>query len=134
MNIRAKIGLGFSVMILVLVIAIIEGMSFVDMGKINNDVNDLSKEYIPLINKSYQVNELWNETNKILAMFNVSGDEYYIKKNQIKLNKLKTLIADLVELTAKSKNFKTSNFKFITIQSDFDVFTNLLSQYAITVK
>ena len=132
LRIGSKIGIGFSVIILL--ITVIEGISYKNMGKIKAGASDLSREYIPVINNSYQIDELWNETSQLLSMYDFSGDDYYLNKAEVWLAKFKDIIGNLIDLTASSKNFKSSHDKFVSIQNDFNVFEKQVNDYSSSVK
>ncbi len=132
LKISSKIGIGY--LIIIILITTTEIISYFNMGKIKADALDLSQEYIPVINKSYLINELWKETTQYLNQFIISGDEYYLNKTQSEISKLKEIINNLVSVTAESKNFKSNNSKYKEIKSNIDDYENLITEYSNYVK
>lgn len=131
-RIGSKIGIGF--LIIILLIIIIEGISYFNIGKIKKDAAGLSQEYIPVINKSNQIGELWEEANQLLSMYDLSGDEFYLNKTKGKLSKFKEIIGNLSDITRDSKNFQASNNKILDIQKDFEIFSKQVIDYSVNVK
>lgn len=131
-----KIGtkIGISYLLIILVIVIIAGISYYNMGRIGHDAKDLSQEYIPMINKSNQIDELWNETTQLLIQYDLSGDIYYYNKAQIKLSKFKDIINQLVEITTNSTNFKSNSSNFLGIQTNINEYEKQVSEYSENVK
>ena len=78
LKIGVKIGLGFSIMILIA--AIIFGVAFVNMSKIQKETVSLSNEYIPAISDAFLIDQGWKEVSSLLQSYDFTGDDYYIKK------------------------------------------------------
>lgn len=133
-KIGLKIALGFSVIILL--IAITQFISYINMNKIKSDTSSLSEEYIPVINKSYQLNQFWNESEQLFQMYDYTGELYYITKGKAKFAKYKEVLAKLIESTgtANSKALKDNNDKYKTLQLHSNNFGKLIASYESTVK
>ena len=118
LKIGSKISLGF--LTIILMIVIVEGMSLTNLVKIKSNSLDLSREYIPIINHTFKIDEHWHNINNLLMIYDLNGDEYYLNKTNDELVKFKSIIDNLVEITGNSKNFKSSNVKLISIKTRFD--------------
>lgn len=133
-KIGVKIALGFSAIILL--ISITQFISYINMSKIKHDTSSLSGEFIPVINKSYQLNQYWNETTQLLQMYDFSGDPFYINKARNKFSKFKDVLAKLIETTstASSKALIASHANFIALQQKSDAFEKMITDYESVVK
>jgi methyl-accepting chemotaxis protein len=127
LKIGFKIGLGFSLMILLA--AIIGGVAFMNMSKIQKETVSLSNEYIPAISDAFQLDQNWKEITSLLQAYDFTGDDFYLKKAKSRLSKLKTALTKLVELTGNSKKLNSSHGDFVAIQKDIESFDKILSSY-----
>ena len=127
LKIGVKIGLGFSVTIVVA--AIIYVVAFANMSKIQKETASLSKEYIPAISDAFLLDQGWKEVSALLQCYDLTGDAYYVAKAKVKLTKFKGALAKLIDLTGKSENLKGNNADFQSISKDVDSFEKILASY-----
>ena len=127
LKIGVKIGLGFSVTILVA--AIIYVVAFANMSTIQKDTKSLSIEYIPAISDAFLLDQGWKEVSALLQCYDLTGDAYYVTKAKKKLEKFKDALTKLVDLTSKSENLKGNNADFQNILKDVVSFEKILASY-----
>ena len=127
LKIGYKIGIGFSCMILLS--AIIGAIAFFNMGKIQKDTVSLSGEYIPAINEANQVSQGWKEITANMQAFDLTGDDYYLKKAKSRLTKFKGSLGKIVDITRTSKSLNSSYNDFITIQKDVERYEKMFGDY-----
>ncbi|NPA35874.1 MAG: methyl-accepting chemotaxis protein, partial [Chlorobi bacterium] len=75
LRIRAKIGLGF--FLLSVVVYIIGAIFIYNLYKIETEVSNLSGRYIPIINESNKLSRNWQEHNGYVRSFDFTGDPYF---------------------------------------------------------
>jgi methyl-accepting chemotaxis protein len=128
LKIGIKIGLGFSIMIVIAAIIFI--VAFANMGKIKKETVSLSNEYIPAISDAFLLDQGWKEVTSLLQAYDFTGDDYYIKKAKSRLTKFNAALSKLIELTGQSNsNLASSNADFQNIQKDIKRFETILSSY-----
>jgi methyl-accepting chemotaxis protein len=127
LKIGVKIGLGFGIMIFIA--AAIALIAAISMNGIQRETVSLSNEYIPTISDAFQIDQNWKEITAQLQAYDVTGDEYYIKKAKGRLAKLRAALTKLIELTASSENLKSSNGDFLAIQASIDKFEKIIGSY-----
>lgn len=131
LKIGVKIGFGFTIMILIA--ATITAIALYNMSRIQRETVSLSKEYIPTINNTFQIDQNWKEITSLIQIYDYTGDDYYLKKAKGRLIKFQSALAKLVEITSTSKNFSSNKGEFLTIQTDVDRFSKMLSSYETKV-
>jgi methyl-accepting chemotaxis protein len=127
LKIGVKIGLGFTVMIVIA--ALITIIALINMSSIQKETGILSKEYIPTISDAFQIDQNWKEISSLLQSYDFTGDEYYVKKAKGRLSKFKTALAKLIDITSNSKRLSTSKNDFLNIRADVEKFEKILSSY-----
>lgn len=127
LKIGIKIGLGFTIMIIIA--ALIAIIALINMGSIQKETGTLSREYIPTISNTFQIDQNWKEISSLLQAYDFTGDDYYVKKAKSRLDKFKSPLSKLIELTTKSDRLSSSKNDFITIQADVDKFDKILDTY-----
>jgi hypothetical protein len=91
------------------------------MGNIKKETSKLSSEYIPVINESFVVDQSWIEMTKLMQSYDLSGDEYYIKKVTEKFKRFNNALDDLLEITSKSENMQANHKEFLAIKEHADL-------------
>lgn len=127
LKIGVKIALGFTVMIIIA--ALITIIALINMSSIQKETGTLSKEYIPTISDAFQIDQNWKEISALLQAYDLTGDEYYVKKAKARLAKFKTALTKLIDITSNSKRLSSSKNDFVTIQTDVDKFEKILNSY-----
>jgi methyl-accepting chemotaxis protein len=129
LKIGYKIGIGFSLMIFVA--AIIGGVAFRNMSKIQGETIKLSNEYIPVINESFFIDKSWREIVQNLQSYDNTGDNYYILKIRAKLDKFNSSLDKIIETTSASENLKSSVDEFKNIKDQVLKFSKSLDEYEV---
>jgi methyl-accepting chemotaxis protein len=127
LNIGYKIGIGFATMIIVA--AIIGGIAFYNMSKIQNETINLSEKYIPTINESFYLDKYWHEIIQLLQAYDSYGDGYYIKRAKSQLVKFNSSLDMLIQVTSDSKKHENTYTEFKQIKDDVTKFSSMLDQY-----
>jgi methyl-accepting chemotaxis protein len=115
LKIGVKIGFGFLIMIIIA--AIIGLTAFLSTQKIQHETQKLSDEYIPLINETFVIDQSWIEITKLMQGYDLSGDEYYIKKAQTKFIRFNNAITKILEITEKSETLMSIVLIFFLLKN-----------------
>jgi len=75
LKIRTKIGLGFTV--LLVIFYMLGGIFIFNLLKIENEVEDLSETYIPIISESNKLDRFWFEHNGFMRSYDFTGNTYF---------------------------------------------------------
>lgn len=132
LKIGSKIGLGFFVIILMIVI--VETISLISMIKIKSNSINLSKEYIPIIHRTFLINEYWFDIKNSLSMYDKYGDDFYRKNASNDCTKFNEILDFLVTMTGHSIEFNSSNTKFISIKQHVDEYVHIVTLYSMMTK
>lgn len=134
LKIGYKIGIGFSLMILLA--ALIGSAAWLNMDSIKEETSNLSIEYIPTINESFYLDKNWREVIQYLQSYDNSGDPFFVKKVRNKLDKFNTSLDNLIKITSTSNNtdsakskLQSSNKDFVQLKVEVEKFKNMLDQY-----
>jgi hypothetical protein len=127
LKIGYKIGIGFSVMILVA--AIIGAIAFYNMNKIQGETANLTEKYLPTINESVYLDKDWHELMQMLQAFDDKGDSYFIKKVRLRLEKFNNTLDVLIKATTDSKKLEATHAEFLTIKAELGKFSTMLDEY-----
>jgi methyl-accepting chemotaxis protein len=97
LKIRTKIGLGFTV--LVVMFYILGSIFIYNLIKIEREVTDLSETYIPLISESNKLDRFWFEHNGFVRSYDFTGNNFFreraeesFEKMDNAFNKLKAIL------------------------------------------
>jgi methyl-accepting chemotaxis protein len=97
LKIRTKIGLGFTV--LVVMFYILGSIFIYNLIKIEGEVTDLSETYIPLISESNKLDRFWFEHNGFVRSYDFTGNNFFreraeesFEKMDNAFNKLKAIL------------------------------------------
>jgi methyl-accepting chemotaxis protein len=132
LKIGAKIGIGF--LLIVIAAALIGGIAWFNMNKIQKDTERLSSEYIPAINESFIIDQSWIEISKLLQSYDYTADEYYLKKAQNKYTRLKNALDKIIKISNESERLKANVKDFMLIKTHCDQFETILSNYESIMK
>jgi methyl-accepting chemotaxis protein len=132
LKIGAKIGIGF--LLIVTAAALIGGIAWFNMNKIQNDTKLLSSEYIPTINESFIIDQSWIEITKLLQSYDYTADEYFIIKARNKFIRFKNALDKLIKISNESERLKSNYADFVTIKTHCDQFETILSNYESIMK
>jgi methyl-accepting chemotaxis protein len=132
LKIGVKIGFGFLIMIIIA--AIIGLTAFLSTQKIQHETQKLSEEYIPLINETFVIDQSWIEITKLMQGYDLSGDDYYIKKAQTKFSRFNNAITKILEITEKSAILNANRADFLLIKEHATAFGKILSDYENIMK
>lgn len=132
LKIGMKIGLGFSIM--VVIAAIIGFTAFYSMNNIKNETIKLSTEYIPVINQSFVIDQSWIEITKLMQSYDLTGDEYFINKARKKLGRFNNALNQILKVTQESENLKANHKDFQAIREHTDQFAQNLDTYEGVMK
>jgi methyl-accepting chemotaxis protein len=132
LKIGVKIGVGF--LIMVLIAAIIGIVAYSSMLRIQKDTERLASEYIPTINESFVIDQTWIEVTKLLQSYDLTGDEYFLKKARTKFVRFKNALEKIIAITQESEKLKANTEDFNTIKKHSDEFEKLLSTYESLMK
>jgi len=131
LKIGIKIGFGFAIMILIA--AIITIIALFNMSSIKSETYSLTKEYIPTINNTFQIDQNWKEIISLIQSYDYTGDDFYLKKAKGRLAKFQSSLTKLIEITSTSKNLSSNKGDFALIQTDVEKFVKLLAPYEAKV-
>lgn len=127
LKIGVKIGIGFSIMIFIA--ALIGGIALFNMSRIQRETVSLTKEYIPTINGSFQIEDNWKDITSLIQAYDVTGDDFYLKKAKARLTKFQDAIGKLIDISSKSKNLSSRKDDFVAIQNDVQKYEKMLTSY-----
>jgi len=122
-----KIGIGFAVMVLIILLISIVGL--VNMNKIKRETANLSEKYIPIINESYYLDKSWHEEVQALASFNIKGDPYFIDRANSRLKDFNASLDLLIKITAELNQHNGSHAELLSLKEKVDAFGIVLQQY-----
>jgi methyl-accepting chemotaxis protein len=131
LKIRRKITIGFALMIAVA--AMIGGIAIINMGSIKSETMSLSSEYMPVTTQSFQIDKYWQQITQLIQAYDATGDDYYQKKINNSLIKIKLVFQSIIDLTGKSKKLQSSQSNFIAIQKDIQKFSHQFETYQTQV-
>ena len=87
LKIRAKIGLGF---VFLFANVLILGIIFIyNLYKIEDEMSNLSYNYIPIVNESNKLDRYWLENSEFIRSFDFSGDPYFKHRSDESFDKMK---------------------------------------------
>jgi methyl-accepting chemotaxis protein len=136
LKIGMKIGLGFSIM--VFIAALIGLVAFFNMNKIKGETEKLSTDYIPVINESFVIDQSWIEMTKLMQSYDLSGDEYYIKKVHTKFVRFNNALSQILDISSKSEDLKANQNDFVVIkdhaaqfEKNLEVYEGLMKEYNV---
>jgi methyl-accepting chemotaxis protein len=131
LKIGYKIGIGFSAMIMLA--AIIGVIAFVNMNRLKDESVNLSEKYIPTINESYYLDKNWHEVIQVLILYDNSGDYFYLKKANAKIDKFLVSLELLLKVTSESKKLENTYTEFLKLKDEVARFKSMLGQYESVV-